>query len=119
MKRKDKKKKKTADTTHVERLEKEIEIIKSVFLDELFKDDSAAAKEMGVGWIMDLTFDRVGASAEARDAFTWRWLSHEVWWAILDAVGDDTMIKWEEEGRKKILASSSHREEPAKKWGVV
>lgn len=53
------------------------------------------------------------------DVFTLRWLSHEVWLAILVAVGDDTMKKWGEEGRKKILASSSYREEYAKKWGVV
>ena len=45
------------------------------------------------------------------DVFTLRWLSHEVWLAILVAVGNDTMKKWGEEGRKKILASSSHREE--------
>ena len=49
------------------------------------------------------------------DALVAQWLSYEIRLAILKAVGDDTMKKWGEEGRKKILASSSHQEEPAKK----
>lgn len=78
----------------------------TVFIDDLtkhvFSAEGAVASDEELDRSIDSAYDR--ASAEG-------WLLSEVvLWKLTEAVGDDVVREWAEEGRRKILAEKDAKE---------
>lgn len=80
----------------------------TVFIDDLAKHVFSAEG----AWVSDEELERRIDSACDRASAEGRLLSEVVLRKLSEAVGDDVVREWAEEGRRKILAEKDAKEEP-------